>query len=154
MFKDSFEPIPSLDYLYEINARGDVRNVKTGRLLKARIQNRSKNVSVCVNGRYTRRSVSSLLHEAHGILPKRPPFQPIGTLIRKGYEVRTFNSIKKTAEFLAERLFYAVSTILKLLNKRRAEIHGWEIRYRKPEVRRPVTSAKANGDCELKRSAK
>lgn len=131
MFKESFEPIPSLDYRYEIDQRGVVRNVKTKRALKASCGH----IVACINGERVSRGLKSLLHEVHGILPDRTRHAPIPVTVRKGCEAYTFGTMRAAADFLARRLHYSASRIAINFWKRWSEIAGWKITYHEPEQR-------------------
>lgn len=148
----SFEPIPSLDYRYEIDEHGTVRNAKTRHVLKKIVRpGNSTLYRFHCRGKIFTRTVTSLLHEVHGILPKHGSKAPIGTLIRKGYQAYCFESLLQTAKFLAKKTFYAVVTVRVFLRKRYAEICGWKIYYREPEQRKPVTASQANSGYQLTR---
>ena len=116
-----FEAIPSLNYKYEIDTRGNVRNAKTKKILK-KIVRRNKNIKsftvrVIFNGRRKECSIQQLLWEVHGVVPK------------KGGEMLFFQSLNKAAIFLSERLHYTKQWILNHFTKRIKEFHGWQIFY-------------------------
>ena len=66
--KDWWLPVPSLNYRYEVDPRGRLRNVKTKKCLKASAR-AYKAYSVSVDGKKTSVSVKSLLWEVHGKMP-------------------------------------------------------------------------------------
>lgn len=81
--EDSFEPIPSLDYRYEINRAGTVRNAKTKRIVKPIAKNR-KSISFRYSGRnFICRNIGELLWEVHGQTFK-PTKQPCPCSIQRG----------------------------------------------------------------------
>ena len=131
MLKESFEPIPSLDYRYEINQHGAVRNAKTRRVLKASCGH----IVAYINGERVSRGLKSLLHEVHGILPDRTQCTPIPVTVRKGCEAYTFGTMKAAANFLARRLHFSAGRIAVNFWKRWNEIDGWKITYHEPERR-------------------
>lgn len=155
-FETTFGPIPSLDYRYEIDIHGTVRNAQTKRVLKRSLKKSYANLNgvyrFVVNGVEKVRTVPSLLYEVHGIEPEKTfGSAPVGVFVRKGGEAYSFSSIKQAAKFLSRKTFYSYGGISYHLQKRHTEIEGWRITYREPEKRKPLTGAKANGDCELKR---
>lgn len=127
-----FEPIPSLNFLYEINKRGVVRDIKTRRVLKPYRRANTFYCSARIDKRNVYRSIPSLLHEVFGILPKNPPRQPVGVLARKDGLSFKFDSMYQATRFLAGKCFYSVDRMAHLLCERRAEISGWHITYREP----------------------
>ena len=125
---------------YEINQRGDVRNMKTGRLLKSwipkgRIANKQVVLSIEKEGKpkHLHVHVSSLLWLTHGIIPKRETHSRIvvPVIISRGNERHFFDSCRQAAKFIAERVHYVADHIVHLLSKRREEIYGWKINYQR-----------------------
>lgn len=147
-----FEPIPSLNYRYEIDTDGTVRNVRTKRVLKAHDAGYHKDVyHFIVDSVEQHRSRANLLHEVHGIEPKRPKAPNVGTLIRKAGEAYAFPSMYAATKFLMKKVPYSYSAIRNKLTARKKEIYGWKIYYREPEQRKPVTVSQANSDYQLTR---
>lgn len=118
---DTFEPIPSLNNLYEINRRGVVRNAKTKRELQPFI--------VFANPK-TARTIASLLWEVHGIKPKGQNTRPISVSCtdQKG-KTYNFDSCKECARFLAPKTHFPIKTLEDYMTKRKTEIGEWEIGY-------------------------
>ena len=131
-----FEPIPSLDYRYEIDQHGTVRNAETKKVLKPRTVKgvRTSSLSIKINGKKTTYSIPSLLWEVHGKLSN--PTIPIGVTISKGGEVHYFPSLYKCSIWLEPRLHLKRRSIQNgYLYLRRSEIAGWKITYHEPEQR-------------------
>ena len=148
----NYEPIPSLDYRYEISKGGVVRNVKTKRILK--IQHRRHNGDYTVfwlNGKKISRTITSLLHEVHGILPKRGQLLPVAATVIGAEGRRSFQSLAQCAKFLSAVTHHGFFHIRNQLSSRPANLYGWQIRYREPEKRKMLTGSQANRNCELRR---
>ena len=129
---DTFEPIPSLDYRYEINRTGTVRNVKTKRIVKLIAKNR-KSISFRDSDRnFICRNIDELLWEVHGRHFKSTK-QPCPCSIQRGSEFLYFPSLRACAIFLADKLFYTVSHIAHQLCKRPPIIADWHITYLNPD---------------------
>ncbi|MBR0288955.1 MAG: hypothetical protein IJQ82_08255 [Selenomonadaceae bacterium] len=128
---DTFEPILSLDYRYEINHSGTVRNTKTKRIVKPIAKNR-KSISFRDSDRNCIcRNIDELLWEVHGRTFK-PTKQPCPCSIQRGAEFFSFPSLRACAIFLADKLFYTVSTVAYWLCKRPPVIADWHITYLNP----------------------
>ena len=125
----SYEPIPSLGYLYEIDTRGNVRNVKTKRQLKKKFDSGSLKYQLWFNGKKFTRGVQSLLWEVHGVEPNLKNLRAIGVTIRKGAEAYFFESLRKCSEFLSRRERLHPATLKKFLCQRESEICGWSVTY-------------------------
>ena len=122
---DYFEPIPSLDYRYEIDRRGRVRNVHSKQIMVVR----NGSVHTHLKGKYIVRAIKDLLWEVHGkILERR--FKPIPVTIENDFGLWNFDNIKACARFLAEKFFYTTSHISHKLYKRPSEIFGYKVTYR------------------------
>ena len=122
---DYFEPIPSLDYRYEIDRRGRVRNVHFKRIVAVK----NGSVKVLFKGKCTSRAIKDLLWEAHGkILERR--FKPVPVTIENDFGLWNFDSIKTCAQFLAEKFFYSSSWIRSKFRDRQSEICGYKVTYR------------------------
>lgn len=144
-------PIPSLDYRYEINLTGTVRNAKTKRVLK--ITRRKYNgdyLSLHFRGKTISRAITSLLHEVHGIAPKRGQLDPVAVTVSSNSARRSFKSLRACAKFLCTVTCHTFYAALRQLSARFDNICGWHIRYREPELRtfpkRRVLHHKHKGD--------
>ena len=125
----SFEPIPSLDYRYEINERGKVRNAQSKQILKTK--SRGKCVNLHLGERkFICRCVADLLWEVHGRIPKRR-FRPCPCSAENDTGKFFFPNMKACARFLAPKLFFSVGWIAARLNRREPIIDGWKITYYK-----------------------
>lgn len=121
--RDSFEPIPSLDYRYEIGITGKVRNAKS----KLPVKNSKGSVFVFHKGKVKVVSVNSLLWEVHGIIKSTRMRRPC-TAEKTGSR-KFFESMKACARFIAERVNRSVSTVYGLIFSRKAEVYGWHITF-------------------------
>ena len=114
---------------YEVNPRGQVRNVTTGNYIKI---NCGKGgwlyVSLWKHRKRVNRGVKDLLWETHGVIYKRR-FLKVSVLIEKGKTKKFFCYLKDCAKFLSEVEYFSWSTMAQLLSARRKEICGWAIRY-------------------------
>lgn len=125
---------------YEINDRGEVRNIKSGRIVKPWIpKDRVDDKQVFLRiktGELKTKSfhVSSLLWLTHGIIPKRKTHSRLAVpvIVSHGNERYYFDSCRQAAKFLAEReKKHSTRYIITLLGKRPKEIDGWRINYRR-----------------------
>ena len=122
---------------YEINKRGDVRNIKTGRLLKPLTPRGRGSVPqfflYIKDGRGRSFFQSALLWLTHGIIPKRKNHSRlvVPVIVSRGGERHYFDSCNQAAAFIAKREHYSVITVGIHLSKRREEIYGWRINYQR-----------------------
>ena len=123
---------------YEINQRGQVRNIKTGHILKPYIRKgRVEDIRICLRiekDNSTRHfSQAGLLWLTHGEIPKRKTYSRIAVpvIISRGGERHYFDSCNQAAAFIAKREHYSVITVGIHLSKRREEIYGWRINYQR-----------------------
>lgn len=123
---------------YEINKRGDVRNIKTGQFLKPYIRKGrrvDKVFTLCLTEgvRPKKFHQAALLWLTHGIIPKRKTHSRIAlpAIISKGNQKHYFDNCKQAARFLAPRVHYSVGHIEHMFNQRREEIFGWRINYQR-----------------------
>lgn len=130
-----FEPIPSLNYLYEISKSGVVRNVKTKNII-------SPNVPVKVEGKKTSKSISSLLYEVYGIKQNEGKYDhcSINCSCSDGKNAYHFQSLGEMAKFLAPKTHYTIQTLKDYFRDRKNEIGCWKIKYfDEPKVGRIAT---------------
>ena len=129
MDSNNWQPVPSLDCKYEVTESGRLRNAKTKRILK---RHYPYAYAVKINGRTKYLSIRSLLWEVHGIIkPAAPRIVPI-TIFCDGQK-RYFPTLAVAAKFLADKFFFAVSTIRVMLCGRKTEICGCKITYHLPD---------------------
>ena len=123
----TYEPIPSLDYRYEIDERGNVRNTATkhviapkdnGKCVAVRDSNR-KYICVCI---------ADLLWEVHGRIIKRR-FRPCPCSAENNHGKHFFQNMAECARFLAPKVFLGVKTLKGYLGKRKSTIGEWKITY-------------------------
>jgi len=119
---DKFEPIPSLNNLYEINPKGVVRSAKLKRVLNS-------HVYLCVNGQKRRRSIEDLLWEVFGTRSKKKRSYRTPLSTDKDGEKYYFGSLKECANFLTKKTFYSINYLKHLLSQREKNIFGWKIKY-------------------------
>lgn len=131
----TFEPIPSLDYRYEINKQGKVRNTVTKKVLTPKLGGKLYCFQIGGKGNYFSRATSDLLWEVHGKIIERR-FRPCPCSAEKADGKFFFPHMKACARFLAPKVFFCFSWVYKLLNRREPIIEGWKITYLedKPEV--------------------
>lgn len=117
---------------YEINRRGDVRNTKTGRILKPIAHGNDKRYSLIIgaNSRQKTFSQKNLLWLVHGIDPERAPHL-LPVVISRNGESYSFDTCKQAAQFIADREYYAVCSVTNYFCKRREEVYGWRINYQR-----------------------
>lgn len=117
---------------YEINQRGQVRNVKTGKILSTTLRYRcSKNVNLHADGRRHWFTINNLLWLTHGKKPKRSSTVPVPVIVSKGNAQCFFDSARKAAEFIADRENLVVRSVRVKLWRRHKEIAGWRINYQR-----------------------
>lgn len=139
-FKDSklkhddwWQPIPSLNNLYEINPSGVLRNALTKHVLTVQTSSHFRGYVVTIDGKSVSRSVKTLLWEAHGITHKLPHCVPVATTISKGAERLYFPTFAELARFFVRSLNKKFDSVRRQLQKRPATIYGWNITYHKPD---------------------
>lgn len=120
---------------YEINRRGDVRNIKTGRIIKPWIcKDRGNRIyfDLYVGEPSERKKFlqTSLLWRTHGIVPKNSA-RLVPVIVSRGDERYSFDSCTHAAQFIARREHYSIGGVGYYLNKRREEIFGWKINYQR-----------------------
>ena len=152
-----YEPIPSLNYRYEVNERGYVRNARTKKRLKRYKYNKGGSAYYVklrkkADGSVYDISVNQLLFEVHGKIPAESPFRRAQavTLIN-GLERRYFPTIQKAAKFLSGRVNRCVSQIRHILAARKTELYGWSVIYHEKEKRIFRSTTLINGDKDLRR---
>lgn len=123
---------------YEINGCGDVRNIKTGYILKPLIRKNLCAVPqfylyIGKGGKARTFHQTALLWLTHGKIPKRKTHSRlvVPVIVSRGGESYWFESCRQAAKFLAEREQYSVSHAVTLLAFRREEIFGWRINYQR-----------------------
>jgi|GEM_PF-2343112 len=119
---DKFEPIPSLNNLYEINLKGIVRNAKTKDILQYLVSFNAKGIRC-------NRSIESLLWEVFGQKSKKKYARHMPISAEKDGEKFYFNKQKDCAEFLAKKTHYTFKYMQMFLADRKKNIFGWKIKY-------------------------
>ncbi len=125
--EDTFEPIPSLGYRYEINTYGAVRNARTKQILKTKRNGKSIALQIGT-GKYFCRAIADMLWEVHGQIIKRR-FRPQPCSAENHHGKYFFKTMKDCARFLAPKLFFSVCTVSNYLIRRRPSIGEWKITY-------------------------
>ena len=123
-------PVPSLGYKYEVFKNGSLRNAKTKQILK-KISPTS--YAVTINRKRIFVTISNLLWEVHGILPKRSLTRNIPVTIQKDKVILHFKNIQTATEYLSKSEFYTTKYIRYFFSKRKTEIFGWQITYHLPK---------------------
>ena len=68
--------------------------------------------------------------ETHGKMPKVKVPKIVPVTIFRGNEIYYFESREAAARFLADKIYYSISSIVRWLRRDRLnEIHGWKIIY-------------------------
>ena len=144
-----YEPIPSLNYRYEVNERGYVRNARTKKRLKRYKYNKLRKKA---DGSVYDISVNQLLFEVHGKIPAESPFRrPQAVTLINGLERRYFPTIQKASKFLSGRVDRCASSIRHILAARKTELYGWSVIYHEKEKRIFRSTTLINGDKDLRR---
>ena len=131
--QNDWQPIYSLDCKYEMNGCAQVRNAKTKKLLKVITSHKRTYPMVRVYHKpykVTCRSIQQLFWETHGKIPKVKVPKIVPVTIFRGNEIYYFESREAAARFLADKIYYSKSSIIRWLRRDRLnEIHGWKIIY-------------------------
>lgn len=150
-----YEGIPSLNYRYEIDSNGCIRNAATKQAIKNRRKHKHRrcvSVALSLNGKQIKRTIGSLLAEVWGTEVENPFAKPsVGVTIIKGAIRKSFNSRSKCAAYLVGVTCYKRSNLMRLMARRDTEIDGWQLMYREPEQRIFRSVTLINGDTELRR---
>ena len=123
----TFAPIPSINYRYEINRDGTVRNSKTKCIVNT-LKGKKTIAFLTTDGKLIRRHIDELLWEVHG-RPLKHTKQPCPCQAVNFNQTFSFPSLRACAKFLAGKLFYCVSYIAHKLCKRPPAIGDWKIIY-------------------------
>ena len=119
----TFEPVPSLDYKYEVNIHGKVRNAKTKLPIKS-----YRGIVFVRTEKYISASVNSLLWEVHGII--KATRSPCPCTAENNICIKQFPNMKACARFVAERTHQKFLTVYRLIYKfHKTELFGWKITY-------------------------
>lgn len=127
----TFEPIPSLDYRYEIDNRGRVRNAKTKQRIKQKDDGKYVSIEIS-HAKFICCSIADLLWEVHGIIKKRR-FRPCPcscyhtSSLSQG--ALSFPHMAACARFLAPKLYLGFRTVKNYLCQRKPQIGDWKIIY-------------------------
>lgn len=124
---NTFQPIPSTGFRYEIDERGVIRNAKSKQVLKLKARGKCVELHVGV-GKYIMACVADLLWEVHGRIIKRR-FRPCPCSAENKHGKHFFPSLTACACFLAPKLFYCVDWIKSHLCRRVSTIGEWKITY-------------------------
>lgn len=135
-----WEKIPSVNYRYEIDYRGNVRNAKTKKPLK--VVTTAYGVKVVYmwavpSKKKIAKSIAQLLWEVWGqIPPVQRKGKAVAVTLIKGVERRYFESFGAAAKFLAARENYSRHWAMGNFRDRRAEMAGWQVIYHEGEQRK------------------
>lgn len=125
--------VPSLNYLYEVNAQGCLRSTNTKRKLKLmnNVQldsNKLGSYNVSIEGKARSVSVRTLLQECHGENLNKLTAK-VKCSAMKDHDIIESNSLNDLARILAPRIFYSPKTVANFLSKRQPFIEGYQINY-------------------------
>ena len=107
---ENFLPIPSLNNLYEINPRGEVRNAKTKHVIQPMVH-------VKINGQCVGRSINAFLWEVYGTRRKDAYAKEIPVSVEKNGEKYYFQSYSECARFFKKVEHYELPTMKKYLGQ-------------------------------------
>ena len=137
MTAENWLPIPVAPK-YEINQRGDVRNVRTGKIIKPfapKGHPQDKRFRLFVGkSRWAKHfHQTALLWLVHGVIPKRETYSRIAVpvIVSCGGERYYFDSSRQAAQFIARREHYSAEYVGHLFAQRREEIFSWKINYQR-----------------------
>lgn len=122
--KREWFPVPSLNYLYELNKHGLLRRIKSKRLLKL---NNKLCYHISINGKGLKVSRSSLLWEVFG--KTFCSSLPVPTTLIKDRRVYHFPSLNQAILFLAPKINYSYGRINDIFKNRLTNFCGWKISY-------------------------
>ena len=125
--EDFYEPIPSTNFRYEINKCGKVRNARTKKVIQER-RNRRAVLLRYDGGKQVVRSISNLLWEVYGKVPKRL-FKPCPCSAENKHGKHFFPSLTACARFLAPEIFLSAIWSHQRLCNREPTIDEWKITY-------------------------
>ena len=125
--------------MYEINNRGQIRNIKSGRFVKPwtpkdRIDDKQFALCIVTGGKPKNFHQSSLLWLTHGIIPKRQTHSRIcvPVIVSHGNEKYYFDSCRQAGAFIARReKKHTAGYIAARLSRRPKEFDGWRINYQR-----------------------
>lgn len=124
--RGKYRKIPSLQYLYEVNAQGTVRNVKSKRVRPVWKDEKGRRfVSVIIKGERFVRVVDSLVAECW----KHSERDPVPVTIAFGPENIHFSTLTQCARYISDVTGHSYGIIRKRLRQRRRYIHGYKIFY-------------------------
>lgn len=126
---ESFEPIPSLHYYYEINQKGIVRNAETKQICKPSHKGIGLLLFDRAEKKYKHRSIADLLWEVFGRIPKQRQAIRVPCAAENSQGKFFFPHLAACAKFLAPKIHLSPLTIESYLNERRQSLYGWSISY-------------------------
>lgn len=125
---------------YEINNRGDIRNIESGHVIKPwtpkdRKVDKQVNLRIETSGKKVRSfHVAGLLWLTHGIIPKRQTHSRLAVpvIVSHGNEKYYFDSFRQAGAFIARReKKHTAKYIAVRLSRRPKEFDGWRINYQR-----------------------
>ena len=134
MTAENWLPIPVAPK-YEINQRGDVRNIRTGKILAVTsVVGHQYSVYLYTDNGQKWCSIANLLWLTHGFIPKRKTHSRIRVpvIVSRGNERYYFDSLRQAGAFIAHReKKHAPEYLIQRLSRRPKEIYGWRINYQR-----------------------
>lgn len=121
-------PIPMLGDRYELNYDWQVRNAKTGQILKPTIAYGNLHYFFRINGKLKNFLLSTLVNNAFRTGIKRKK-RRVGVRIQREGKAYFFYSLRACGKFLANHVAYTPDVIKNKLCKRPKELFGWLIKY-------------------------
>lgn len=130
MINDDWVQVPDFPN-YEVNQKGQVRNAKTGHVLKPYTSEKGDNaVCLCGGNGVKCFTANNLLWLTHGKIKGRSTIA-VPVIITKGNERHYFNSSREAARFIARREHFSDKAVRYYFRHRRKEAHGWRINYQR-----------------------
>ena len=124
---DGFLPIP-VATKYEMNERGVIRNIKTGKVIKWGYRGTSKQASLRdEHGKTICVTFPNLMWMMFGKRVTHTGALPV--LATKGYRQLYFNSCRECAFALAKSMNYSPSTLYNNMSMRKRQIGDWTFKY-------------------------
>ncbi|MBQ7704495.1 MAG: hypothetical protein IJT73_03575 [Selenomonadaceae bacterium] len=123
---NQWSPCSLLKGRYEINGKGELRNVKTKYKLKL---GKDRRYTVRIDGQQICILLQDLLLDVFGIIYKKARNAPRAVILRKDSFAQYFTSLNAAAHWLSNKIHYAPNTLRTYMSKKQKELFGWQIEY-------------------------
>lgn len=129
--KTIWEPIPSLNGLYELTTTGKCRNVHTKKSLKLINNKNFIGYGFSIKGKQYRRTLKNLLWEVFGKTYKQPHCAPVPNIVfLNGVTAGNFDTLADCARFIARKTTKNFSLLYSRLRRRPLTLCGYTIHYK------------------------